>query len=129
MREVIERDLAAGMTLTEIHEKYREQFPVSYGRFRTHVSREITLTAGSRGGKVPKKGDLGLKPPQKDSTPQSPSPKALLQRRLISGGMAVGWVEAGSCRISRGGILRVKSCFGRCDGIAGMASATGISSR
>lgn len=52
LREVIERELAAGLTLIEIHEKYREQLPVSYERFRIHVSREITGTAGSRGGRV-----------------------------------------------------------------------------
>ena len=47
---------------------------VSYTHFADLVAREITGKAGSRGGKVPGKGNRSLPAPQTNSTPQSTLP-------------------------------------------------------
>lgn len=53
MRTIIEQELDAGLTVREIYDRHRADIPVSLVRFRVHVAREITGTAGSRGGYVP----------------------------------------------------------------------------
>lgn len=50
LREVITRELAEGHPLTATYDRHKARIPTSYERFRIHVAREITNTAGSRGG-------------------------------------------------------------------------------
>lgn len=53
MRSTIEQELDAGLTVRAIYERHKAEIPVSLDRFRAYVGREITGTAGSRGGYVP----------------------------------------------------------------------------
>jgi hypothetical protein len=50
LREVITRELAEGHPLTATYDRHKARIPTSYERFRIHGAREITNTAGSRGG-------------------------------------------------------------------------------
>ncbi|MCF3949006.1 MULTISPECIES: TraK family protein [Acidiphilium] len=88
MRDVIEAELAAGLTLKEIHQKYRDRCTVSYERFRIHISREITGTAGSRGGQVPlfykqKPPSLQVRPIERDGNThiEAPAPPPFQDQR------------------------------------------------
>jgi len=54
LRQTIERELADGHPLTATHARHKARIPASYERFRAHVAREITNTAGSRGGRLPR---------------------------------------------------------------------------
>ena len=53
LKDIITRELAEGHPLTAIYARHKARIGVSYERFRVHVAREITHTAGSRGGRLP----------------------------------------------------------------------------
>lgn len=74
LRPEIEAGLAAQKPVIMIYDELKDRIPSGYEWFRQFVAREISGTAGSRGGKVPVKGNRGLPSPQKDSTPQSTFP-------------------------------------------------------
>ena len=59
LRDIIARELAEGHPLTVIYDRHKARIPASYERFRVHVAREITNTAGSRGGRLPRRLAIG----------------------------------------------------------------------
>lgn len=52
LRETVKAELDAGYTVRMIYDRHREAIPVSYEQFRAYIARDITGTAGSRGGRV-----------------------------------------------------------------------------
>lgn len=63
IRPEIESRLAAGMTASMIYDELRNKIPTTVEWFRTYVSREITKTAGSKGGRVPARFKKASQPP------------------------------------------------------------------
>ena len=59
LRDIIARELFEGHPLTVIYARHKARIPASYERFRVHVAREITNTAGSRGGRLPRRLAIG----------------------------------------------------------------------
>ena len=74
LRDVIERELAGGHPLTAIYQRHKARIPASYERFRVHVAREITNTAGSRGGRLPRRFAIGGPGASGASTPSAVRP-------------------------------------------------------
>ena len=80
LRNIIARELAEGHPLTAIYDRHKARIPASYERFRVHVAREITNTAGSRGGRLPRRlaiggpGASGAGTPSAAPPPSAPVP-------------------------------------------------------
>lgn len=52
LQETVKAEIDAGYTVRMIYDRHREAIPVSYEQFRAYIARDITGTAGSRGGRV-----------------------------------------------------------------------------
>ena len=80
LRDIIARELAEGHPMTAIYARHKARIPASYERFRVHVAREITNTAGSRGGRLPRRlaigglGASGAGAPSAAPPPSAPVP-------------------------------------------------------